>query len=391
MSLELPNYSETESMCNSSCSPSSVILHHPLPQINSKNRLKRCGDEQEENNDDGNIVNCKKNGGKTNSNDGKHPSYVGVRMRAWGKWVSEIREPKKKSRIWLGTFATPEMAARAHDVAAMSIKGNSAILNFPQFADLLPRPVTCSPRDVQAAAVKAAHMEHLIPNSSESSPDVSMTSSSSSLVSGISSSYGDEESTLQPEAAESMTSSSSSTDKNNNSMLNVVPQVECGENKMYAHLTPTFVGPSSSSSDISSLSTNKDNNNIANIVPQVDSEENRMYADLTPIFVGTSCSSSLSLISGITSSCDEELTGPQVTAAPQQEELSEIVELPRLGTSYDSVESTQEVLSLFESDGWWDYGNCEYFFGEENNISSMGFTGLEAVVSSSFESFLWQH
>ncbi|KAK2372169.1 hypothetical protein P8452_45560 [Trifolium repens] len=106
----------------------------------------------------------KKQAGRRVFKETRHPVYRGVRRRNNNKWVCEMRIPNKnnksnnKSRIWLGTYTTPEMAARAHDVAALTLKGKSACLNFADSAWRLRLPESNDAVEIRRAAMEAAKL-----------------------------------------------------------------------------------------------------------------------------------------------------------------------------------------------------------------------------------------
>ncbi|KAL6005568.1 basic helix-loop-helix protein [Asimina triloba] len=112
----------------------------------------------------------KRRAGRTKFRETRHPLYKGVRQRNGRKWVCEVREPFKKSRIWLGTYPTAEMAARAHDVAAMALRGRAACLNFADSVWLLPVPASRSVKEIQKAAAEAAEAFRPAISKSEVSP-----------------------------------------------------------------------------------------------------------------------------------------------------------------------------------------------------------------------------
>ncbi|KAE8712517.1 ERF017 protein [Hibiscus syriacus] len=88
---------------------------------------------------------------------GGSSKYKGVRKRKWGKWVSEIRLPNSRERIWLGSYDSPEKAARAFDAAQYCLRGSGVKLNFPDNPPDMAGARSLSPLEIQAFASRYAN------------------------------------------------------------------------------------------------------------------------------------------------------------------------------------------------------------------------------------------
>nr|ARM20330.1 ERF017 [Santalum album] len=129
------------------------------------------------------------NTGSSSSSSSGRGAYKGVRKRKWGKWVSEIRLPNSRERIWLGSYDSPEKAARAFDAALFCLRGRSASFNFPHNPPPDIPSSSLTPSQIQLAAANFAnaypHQHRENSASAAEDEDPSRTVASASTVSEV--------------------------------------------------------------------------------------------------------------------------------------------------------------------------------------------------------------
>ncbi|KAI4379585.1 hypothetical protein MLD38_005863 [Melastoma candidum] len=108
--------------------------------------------------------------------------YKGVRKRKWGKWVSEIRLPNSRERIWLGSYDSAEKAARAFDAAQFCLRGRNARFNFPDDPPNIAGGRNLTPAEIQDAAARFANSAPEPPQAGLAQMAESMSASEGAVV-----------------------------------------------------------------------------------------------------------------------------------------------------------------------------------------------------------------
>ena len=113
--------------------------------------------------------------------------FKGVRQRSWGVWVSEVREPMTRKKVWLGTYPSAEEAIRAHDLALLMVRNvPDSRLNRPQ-SQQKPAIVQRSVATALLLAARAGHVARCQMEAEKSGrtgapPDIPVASFTSEFV-----------------------------------------------------------------------------------------------------------------------------------------------------------------------------------------------------------------